>query len=72
VHHDLVPANVLDTGDRLVLIDWEYAAPGHPDIDRWSVDPWRVTEPFVAEMMDWINGLWERLVRLDEQPHGSG
>lgn len=72
VHHDLVPANVLDTGDRLVLIDWEYAAPGHPDIDRWSVDPWRVAEPFVAEMMDWINGLWERLVRLDEQPYGSG
>lgn len=65
VHHDLVPANVLDLGDRLVLIDWEYAAPGHADIDRWSVDPWRVTEPFVAEMMDWINGLWERLIALD-------
>jgi aminoglycoside phosphotransferase (APT) family kinase protein len=71
VHHDLVPANVLDTGDRLVLIDWEYAAPGHPDIDRWSVDPDRVTDPFVAEMMEWINGLWERLVRLDEQAHRS-
>ncbi len=62
VHHDLVPANVLDTGEDLILIDWEYAAVGHPEIDRWSIDPKACTEPFVAEMMDWINALWERLV----------
>ena len=64
VHHDLVPANVLDTGDHLVLIDWEYAAIGHPEIDRWSLDPESCREPFIAEMMGWINALWERLVRL--------
>ncbi|MGY6553443.1 MAG: choline/ethanolamine kinase family protein [Wenzhouxiangella sp.] len=63
VHHDLVPANVLDTGQRLVLIDWEYAAVGHPEIDRWSIDPDSCREPFIAEMMNWINALWERLVR---------
>lgn len=62
VHHDLIPDNILDTGERLYLIDWEYAAPGHPDIDVWSVDPSAVREPFVAEMMHWINGLWERLI----------
>lgn len=62
VHHDLIPANILDTGDRLLLIDWEYAAPGHPDIDIWSVDPGAITEPFVAEIMGWINTLWERIV----------
>lgn len=45
VHHDLIPENVLDTGDKLVLIDWEYAAPGHPDIDRWSIDPGSIDEP---------------------------
>ncbi|NKI36101.1 phosphotransferase [Wenzhouxiangella sp. XN79A] len=62
VHHDLVPANILDLGDSLILIDWEYAAPGHPDIDRWSVEPETVGEPFIAELMTWINRLWERLV----------
>jgi len=62
VHHDLIPANVLDTGKRLVLIDWEYAAPGHLDIDRWSIDPQRAGEPFVAELMAWINDLWARLL----------
>ena len=65
VHHDLVPENILDCGDRLVLIDWEYAELGHPDIDRWSIDPGRVSEPFIVELMGWINGLWERLRRID-------
>lgn len=63
VHHDLIPENILETADRLYIIDWEYAAPGHPDIDTWTIDPSTVGEPFVAEMMGWINGLWERLVR---------
>ncbi|MDZ7790837.1 MAG: phosphotransferase [Xanthomonadales bacterium] len=62
VHHDMIPDNILETPDRLYLIDWEYAAPGHPDIDVWSVDPDAVREPFVAEMMGWINDLWERLI----------
>ncbi len=61
VHHDLVPANILDTGTRLYLIDWEYAAPGHPDIDIWAVEPAAVRDPFIPELMGWINGLWERL-----------
>lgn len=61
-HHDLVPANILDTGERLVLIDWEYAAPGHPEIDLWTIAPDAVTEPFIGEMMGWINDLWERLI----------
>jgi len=62
VHHDIIPANVLDTGERLYLIDWEYAALGHRDIDVWSVDPARVREPFIPKMMGWINELWERLI----------
>ncbi len=67
VHHDLVPANILDCKDRLYLIDWEYAAPGHPDIDAWSIDPGSVREPFIPEMMGWINDLWERLTRAQDQ-----
>ncbi|MFW5815321.1 MAG: phosphotransferase [Wenzhouxiangella sp.] len=67
VHHDLVAANILERKDRLCLIDWEYAAPGHPDIDIWTIDPGAVAEPFIAEMMGWINGLWERLTRAQAQ-----
>ncbi|MFP4207317.1 MAG: phosphotransferase [Wenzhouxiangella sp.] len=67
VHHDLIPANVLESGGRLYLIDWEYAAPGHPDIDVWTIEPSVVCEPFIAELMDWINTLWERLVDLQAQ-----
>ena len=66
VHHDLVPSNVLDSGEQLILIDWEYAALGHPEIDRWSVDPASCREPFIAEMMGWINALWERLVSVTD------
>jgi thiamine kinase-like enzyme len=32
-HHDLLPANILDDGLRLWLIDWEYAAIGSPLFD---------------------------------------
>jgi thiamine kinase len=32
-HHDLVPENIIITGDGLVLLDWEYAAMGHPALD---------------------------------------
>ncbi len=32
-HHDLLPANLIDDGARLWLIDWEYAAFGTPMFD---------------------------------------
>jgi thiamine kinase-like enzyme len=32
-HNDLMPGNLIDAGDRLWLIDWEYAAVGHPAFD---------------------------------------
>ena len=32
-HHDLVPENILVTTDGLIVIDWEYAALGHPALD---------------------------------------
>jgi thiamine kinase len=32
-HHDLVPENIIVTVDGLVLLDWEYAAMGHPALD---------------------------------------
>jgi thiamine kinase-like enzyme len=32
-HCDVMPGNLLDAGDRLWLIDWEYAGIGHPLFD---------------------------------------
>jgi thiamine kinase-like enzyme len=32
-HHDLLPTNILDDGNRLWLIDWEYASFGSPLFD---------------------------------------
>ncbi|HUG61665.1 MAG TPA: choline kinase family protein [Methylomirabilota bacterium] len=32
-HHDLLPANVMDDGDRLWLVDWEYGGFGTPLFD---------------------------------------
>ena len=32
-HHDLIPENIIDTGRSLVILDWEYAAWGHPAMD---------------------------------------
>ena len=32
-HNDLLPANLIDDGQRLWLVDWEYAGAGHPLFD---------------------------------------
>ncbi len=36
-HNDLLPANILDDGRRVWLIDWEYAGVGHPLFDLAGV-----------------------------------
>lgn len=32
-HHDLVPENIIVSAEGLTLLDWEYAALGHPALD---------------------------------------
>jgi thiamine kinase-like enzyme len=36
-HNDLLPANLIDDGHRLWLVDWEYAGVGHPLFDLANV-----------------------------------
>ena len=36
-HNDMLPANVLDDGDRLWIVDWEYAGMGNPLFDLAGV-----------------------------------
>jgi len=39
-HNDMLPANVLDDGNRVWIVDWEYAGMGHPlfDLAGFSVN----------------------------------
>jgi thiamine kinase-like enzyme len=36
-HNDLLPANILDDGNELWLVDWEYAGIGNPLFDLAGV-----------------------------------
>lgn len=36
-HNDLLPANLIDDGRRIWLVDWEYAGVGHPLFDLANV-----------------------------------
>ncbi|MDY0069918.1 MAG: choline kinase family protein [Porticoccaceae bacterium] len=57
VHHDLTPGNILDTGEGLVLIDWEYAALGPAALDDLALGG--PAPPPVAELAALINDLWQ-------------
>ena len=37
VHNDLIPENMILSGDKLYLIDWEYADFAHPLTDRLRI-----------------------------------
>jgi thiamine kinase-like enzyme len=56
-HLDLHHKNILQKGDRLFLIDWEYAAMSHPyhtfasmaSIERWSDDDmWKILDNYMG------------------------
>jgi len=59
VHHDLTAENIIVMDDRLVVIDWEYAAMGYAGMDNslWmnSKDPFA---PVIDAYRELINGFW--------------
>jgi len=55
-HHDLIPENIIDDGKRLYIVDWEYAAMGHPDLDVCCIN--ETTQSPVRSVINWINRLW--------------
>lgn len=63
-HHDLVPENILWTANGPVLLDWEYAAFGHPDIDRTrlftSAEDSRSTST-LHRLINHMDSLWSRV-----------
>ncbi len=60
-HHDIVPGNLIETATGLFLIDWEYAAFGHPEIDlvrlHGSSDRSSITEN-IFFLQQGIDRLW--------------
>lgn len=55
-HHDLIPENIIDDGQRLYIVDWEYAAPGHPQLDWCCISGDQTLA--VSKIIGWINRLW--------------
>jgi len=48
-HHDLHHLNLLDRGDALIAIDWEYAGPGDPAADLAAFICYHDLEPMLTE-----------------------
>lgn len=73
-HHDLVPDNIIETQQGLVILDWEYAGIGHPDFDSIYIKRYMAgladTQALTTNILDidhkspmeqliiWINYLW--------------
>lgn len=62
VHHDLLPANLIDTGRGLKILDWEYAAMGCGALDRelWFPPSQPPDQPW-SLYGALINGYWHLL-----------
>lgn len=54
-HNDPWPSNIIDAGDRLVLVDWEYSAVGDP---LWDLAHFVVEADLDAEQTDRLLRAW--------------
>lgn len=60
-HHDLVPENLIETEQGLFLLDWEYAAYGHPAIDFVRLYGGDYSHPITGQVLllqQGIDELW--------------
>lgn len=62
VHHDLSAANVVDTDNGLVVLDWEYAGLSSGAIDAIALQPATADDPWQRQ----LRGLTEQLCALWE------
>lgn len=70
-HHDLIADNILETAQGLMILDWEYAAVGHPEIDERCIllGAQGIDEHFaqlrsgdcVDQLIFWMTLLWEKV-----------
>lgn len=63
-HHDLQGDNIIVNKDGLCILDWEYAAKGHPAFDYFSAGLISYTNVktedlfILREIMNWMGRLW--------------
>ena len=64
-HNDLLAANIMDDGDKLWLVDWEYAGIGNPLFDLASVAAnCRLNDEREAELIEaYLGSVAESIVR---------
>jgi len=63
-HHDLIPENIIESEQGVFLLDWEYAAYGHPDIDFVRLYSDKYPSPLIEELLTLQKGidkLWSLL-----------
>lgn len=59
-HHDLRPENVIEFGDNIKIIDWEYAGLGFGDLDKASLD--NSSSPALIKTLNyWLSTLWHQI-----------
>lgn len=65
-HHDLVPENIIESEQGLFLLDWEYAAYGHPALDWYRAfgtvpDSFRSDNDNISLLQQGMDLLWNVL-----------
>jgi len=71
-HHDLIPQNILETENGIKILDWEYAACGHPAFDQTYIYHCIKYEceyalqslrggAMLDQVIYWLITLWQRL-----------
>jgi thiamine kinase len=71
-HHDPAPANVIDSEDRLYLLDWEYATRGPVIMDfaalcvEWNIDAAEISErvDLDSELLDSAQKIYRYICSL--------
>ena len=64
-HHDLVAENIIETTNGLAILDWEYAAMGHPHFDERYIDTQALRDrrqllegDTLDKLIFWLEHLW--------------
>lgn len=65
-HHDLIPENIIENAEGLHIIDWEYAAIGHPSLDKRTIEnichyQSGEANDLLDRLIFWLDKLWRQL-----------
>lgn len=60
-HHDLIPENIITSSRGLFIIDWEYAAMGHPQFDYLRIFSNEKTASILLTFQAIMDQLWSAI-----------